>query len=255
MNKHDTHTNLQDKISEIRSRVNDGNPLESLIKELALMQGQFDELATEVRILRGERRLRDILLPEVRAAYKGLDIVKIDAGQPLSEDQGFYSLEYDQQGQAFRWTGPRPIFYFDLHLDRSSPLRMRVVLANGFGARARALRAFCDGAEIPLEKTETPSRTQYSAVLFPREAHGLTRIAFLPTEMFRPGALPGHEDQRVLGVVFREIQVDPTSEQDAQQYLKHCDSRTQLLLSTVSTTGDSTDIPLPPPPVLSGVQS
>lgn len=250
MNDLEMNQALRDRVREIRARINEGSPLESLLEELGRMQGLIEDLAAQVRVLRAQRSLRDLLLPEAQVAFKGINHVRIDAAQPLAESQGFYAMEYDAFGQSFRWTGPRPVFHFDLHLDRSAPLRLRVGLAKGFGARAKSLRAFVDGVELPLESADSPTRTDYAAVLLPREFLGLTRVAFMPTEMFRPAALPGQEDQRVLGVVFRDLSIEPTSQDEADDYLRRCDVVTQIRLATPSATGDGDVLPLPPPPVL-----
>lgn len=233
-----------DQARAIRQRINEGAPLDSLIQELARLQGTVEALATEVRVLRAQHTLRDILLPQAQVAYKGLNSARIDAAMPLRAEQGFYGMEYDSFGQSFRWTGPSPVFHFDLHLDRSGPLCMAILVSAGPNAKARSLRAFSDGVELPLERRATSGGDEYTAVLLPRGILGVTRLAFMPPGMFRP-ASGGQEDLRELGVVFKELVVTPASDDEAQSYLQRCDDITRLRLIAPSAGGDPHVVPLP----------
>ena len=209
----------------IRTRLSDGAPLDSLAQELAALHARIEALSAEVRVLKAQRTLRDALLPQAQVAYRGLSAARVDAGMPLDESNGLYHIEYDGHGHPFRWTGPAPSFHFDLHLDRSGPLRFTLVAGHGVGQTHEPLRAFCDGAELPLEMQEAPDRTEYAAVLLPRETLGLSRLQFLVPTTFKP---PG--DVRTLGVTFKELLIMPTSVEAAQAYLAACDDLTQLLL-------------------------
>ena len=53
--------------------------------------------------------------------------VTIDAIHPAA-DNGFYDIEYEESGWPFRWSGPSRDFSFDLKIDRSAPLRLRIHL-------------------------------------------------------------------------------------------------------------------------------
>lgn len=239
-------TAARDLTRTIRQRISEGAPLDALAQELARQQALLDELAEQLRVLRAQRVLRDVLLPQAQVSYKGLSVARIEAGMPLDTRRGFYSLEYDEHGQPFRWTGPAPSFHFDMHLDRTAPLRFRLVLAAGMGEALNEIRAFCDGAELPLDLQESTRTAEFSAVLLPRESLGLTRLSFMPYEMFQPKS-PGGEttDHRLLGVVFRELTLMPTSDEDAQAYLRSCDDLTQLMLTggAVSLTPATPAIP------------
>lgn len=210
----------------IRLRLSESAPLDSLAQELARLQTGLDALVAEVRSLKAQRQLRDLLLPQAQVLYKGLSVAQIDAGVPLEPRHGFYGIEYDAVGKPYRWTGPGADFHFDLHLDRSAPLRFSMTIAIGLGRSCDELRAFCDGIEIPLVLRELSTVLEFSAVLLPREALGLTRLVFQAVETFQPEG-----DTRQLGVAFRELTVMPTSTEDAQQYLAGCDDLARAALT------------------------
>lgn len=207
---------LQLAAQEIRRRLNDSTPLDSLVLEMAQQQLRLDELTAEVRVLSAQLLMRDLVLPLAAGQYRGNVSVVIDAGMPLDGDAGFYPLEYDDLGQSFRWTGPAPVFRFDLHLDRSGPLEFLLVLNAGSGERPEATRAFCDGAEVPCEANRQEHRLVLTGVLPPREALGLTRLYFQPPQMFSPSEMGTSSDDRVLGLVFRELRVGPLSDDEAR---------------------------------------
>lgn len=218
---------LQLAAQEIRRRLNDSTPLDSLVLEMAQQQLRLEELAAEVRALSAQLLIRDLVLPLSAEQYRGSASVAIDAGMPLDGEAGFYPLEYDDLGQSFRWTGPEPVFRFDLHLDRSGPLEFLLVLNAGSGERPEETRAFCDGAEIPCDASHQEPRLVLSGVLPPREVLGLTRLYFQPPRMFCPSELGTSSDDRVLGLVFRELRVGPLSDDEARLRL----SRRQTLRS------------------------
>lgn len=210
---------LQAAAQDIRRRLNESTPLESLILEMAGQQLRLDQLASEVRVLAAQLLVRDLMLPQAADQYRGNTSAVVDAGMPLDGDAGFYPLEYDDIGQSFRWTGPEPVFRFDLHLDRSAALEFRLVVNAASGLRPEATRAFCDGAEMPCESSLHGHRLELSGVLPPRDVLGLTRIYFQPAQMFRPSELATGSDDRLLGLVFRELRVSALDEEEARRRL------------------------------------
>jgi hypothetical protein len=102
-------TAARDLTRTIRQRISEGAPLDALAQELAQQQTQIDELAEQLRVLRAQRALRDVLLPQAQVSYKGLSVARIEAGMPLDTRRGFYSLEYDEHGQPFRGPDRPPV--------------------------------------------------------------------------------------------------------------------------------------------------
>jgi len=201
----------------IRQRVNASAPLDSLINELARQQGAIDDLVLKLRMLRAQQGLAEVLLPMVDSTAAGLKVARLDAGMPLAVEKGFYAMEYDGSGDPFRWTGPAPVFSFDLHLDRRQPLKLNVHIATGFGEASDEVRAFSDGIELPLLRQPVVGGITCSLVLMPRTSYGITRLSMLARKMFKPDA--ASLDQRTLGVVFRALEVQPADDAEVQTYL------------------------------------
>jgi len=234
--------------NEIRQRINESAPLDSLLQELARLELMIHELTTdmnhlaaEVRAARAQRLVRDVLLPQVSSQYRGFDSARVDAGMPLDDTSGFYPLEYDHLGHPFRWTGPHHTFHFDLHLDRSVPLRFWLSLSASDGEDPAATRAFSDGVELPCEVVDLGDRIELGGVLMPREAGGLTRLYFRPCSMAEAVAPePGGED-RLLGVVFRELRIEPIAEDELHRWLEY------LQAPAAFREGGATASTAPPP--------
>lgn len=222
---------LMPYIEEIKSRINEANVLDSLVNELAAQNMAIKNLSRQLEFLKAQRQIRDILLPQVRQSYQGQQSAKVDAGMPLKMQHGFHKTEYFENGKPYRWTGPEPLFYFDLHLDRTVPLKFTLLsIANDQGTH-EGLRCFTDNIELPLVFREETYGVKYEAVLMPREIIGLTRIGFLVAKTFTPALSADQDtpsDPRTLGLIFREIVVQPATEKEAKDYLSLCDDLTLL---------------------------
>ena len=238
---------VQSRARAIRQRINESTPLDSLVAELARQQVQIEELELQLRAMRAQQVVRDVLLPQAIVTYKGVSVAHVDAGMPLDARRGFYSLEYDGRGRPFRWTGPSPSFYFDIHLDRSAPLQFTLSLASGLGEASDEVRAFCDGAELVCQRHDLSDATEWTGILYPREALGLTRLTFLPRQMFSPAASGGDEaDLRTLGVVFRELHVMAISDAEALTQLR-ADERQVAPMTSGAMNDPSLIAPMPAP--------
>lgn len=220
---------LERFVQEVRANLDESQVLESLIKELALHKLELAEFKRELAVIRAHQRMRDILLPRAKEEYSGRKQAAIDAGMPLGAEQGFYALEYDGRGRPFRWTGPGRVFHFDLHLDRSTPLRFTLHLAPWCEKYARGLRCFSDGVEIPLVKQPCNWAVEYGAVLLPREVLGVTRIEFLVAKTFSPALLSADAaaDKRQLGVVFLDLTASEADDGQVNAYLEEADQLRQ----------------------------
>lgn len=206
---------VQERARSIRRQLDERAPLESLAEELAELHLKLDDVVQQVRRLRASRAVEDLLLPEAAVLYKGVSHARVDAGMPLDPGAGFHRLEYDAQGRTYRWTGPAPVFHFDLHLDRTTPLHLELRLLPSVGSNM--VRLFCDGAEVPCRRIEHPDHFLFEAVLLPRAALGLTRLHFVAERVEVYGEESG--DGRMLGVVFRDLDLAPTTEEAAREFL------------------------------------
>jgi hypothetical protein len=164
---------------------------------------------------------RDLLLPEAKQRYAGRRSISIDAGMPIRDDQGFYELEYDGKGQPYRWAGPKRTFYFDLHVDRTEPLDIKLQLGNHPVATGEGLRCFSDNVEIPLVRRVSESFINFEAVLPPREILGLTRLLFVARRSFTPSQHDGWtSDTRRLSVLFYRLSVAQSNPVSQQNYVQ-----------------------------------
>ncbi len=217
-------TKLAAYVDEITMRLDENSIVESLVRELALQKLSQDELIKNLTSIKAYMTMRDILLPEALARYEGLRQIKIDVAMPIKPDKGFYGIEYTDKGLPFRWTGPENAFFFDLHLCRTTPLKLSLRLARWGTAPSNRIRCFSDNKEIPLVKKVTSLLIEYSGVLLPRESLGVTRLEFLVAKMFRPN--PADDASPLLGVVFHNFTVDPATEQEVEECLDMCDTLT-----------------------------
>ena len=226
---------LKDKIApfvaEIRSRLDDNQIVDSLIRELAMARLTAAEIQRDLTMVKAHQRTRDILLPQARMEFLGVRSAHVDAGMPLQEASGFYSIEYASNGRPYRWTGPDRQFQFDLHLDRTLPLQFLLHLASWGPATTRRLRCFADGIEIPLVHRPCAWAVECAGLLLPREVLGLTRIEFVCAETFQPATQSATHsaagDQRALGVIFLDLLVDAADAAFTDAYLEESDILTR----------------------------
>ncbi|MGZ8252639.1 MAG: hypothetical protein ACXWT7_09860 [Methylophilaceae bacterium] len=211
-------------VDEITARLDENSIVESLVKELAIQRLTQDELVRNLTSMKAYMTMRDILLPEAIARYEGIRQIKIDAAMPIKPDKGFYGIEHTDKGLPFRWTGPENSFFFDLHLCRTTPLKFSLSLARWGTAPSNKIRCFSDNKEIPLTKKLTSLLIEYSGVLLPREALGVTRLEFSVAKMFKPN--PADNLSPLLGVVFDNFTVDPATEREVEECLDMCDALT-----------------------------
>lgn len=226
---------------EIRRSIDERSPLDSLAAELAKLRMELDQVGKALRSLQAQRAMSDVLLPEARLLYQGVSHARVDAGMLLSPQQGFYNLEYDSRGRTYRWTGPRARFHIDLHVDRSGPLKLTLRLGPSQGCNDA--RVYCDGSEVVTTLHEDDDGFVLEGMLMPRAAQGLTRIHGVPLRMEALGEQNG--DARLLGVVFRALEVSPVSAEAAREFLaEHDDAQ---LPSVLSEGTDAADEPSSPP--------
>jgi len=215
-----TKEKVQAVTAELRALINENNVLNSLLELLASQHARVESLEREVSKLRARMHVRDVLLPEARQRYAGRTTITVDAGLPLRKDQGLYELEYDQLGHPYRWAGPERSFHFDLHLDRTVPLELRIRLGKHPIGTGEGLRCFSDDVELPLVRGPSIAFVEFTAVLLPREILGATRLNFVAAQSFVPKLAEGEAgDSRTLCVLFYELKVAPAAEGADLRYL------------------------------------
>lgn len=120
--------------------------------------------------------------------------------------RGFFSTEIDQEGRQYTWTseGVRVVVPY---LDRSQPHELAVTLAAGRadGAPLPTITPAVDGvagAPVEIPNTFTTFRVAIPAT-------GSTRAVV--TLRVNPTFDPGPHDERMLGVIVRELRLTPAS--------------------------------------------
>lgn len=175
---------------------------ETLLQEL---RAEVAQLA--LRLQACERALADNGI----AVKPGLpQVVEIDAGQPLTAEDGFYPVERNARGLSFRWTGPDAAFSFGVAIDRSVPRLVTLVCLNALEPEHFArLRCEADGAAVDCRYVSEPPLHRVLAELPARGGDGPTRLTFILHDVSSPrDHNPESTDQRLLGVAFHSLRVE-----------------------------------------------
>lgn len=206
---------LDSDISTVISRL-DRTTTESLLISFAteILRVQHHLSAMHARIIAMEvgASLRDSI-PGATEGGNGTDLprlITIEASFALSAEAGFYCLEYDNHGTPYRWTGPEPLFFFELLLDRSTFLNVHLrYLRLQVPAVGNAIRCYVDGKEVESIVTEKDGEFEISSMIPPREVSGATIIMFDCSRVQSPSEQGQSEDTRRLGLAFRWLKIAP----------------------------------------------
>lgn len=227
MSDEDKAVRLKALAREIRDELGENNVLDALARELAAQRLAQAELEQELAVLEREleavrlvQKSRDILLPQARAQYAGRRKAAIEAGMPMPADRGFYGLERDGVGNPFRWTGPTPSFHFDVHLDRTVPLRFVLQMPMWGAEHANGLRAVSDDMTLPLLRRPGNRVLDFEGMLLPREALGVTRLTFIADHVSTVAAESEDHAARQLGVPFLRLTISEASQTEFADWLK-----------------------------------
>lgn len=193
---------LMPYVTELRSRIDERRPLDALVEELGAQKAAMQELRQSMAAVKALIKARDLWLPDLKPRYVGIREIRIDADMPMSSEMGFHALEHDAENGAFRWTGPEPSFYFDLHLDRSAALEFRLRLAVIGSSASNDVSCRTDGAEVLLTRQTDGASVEFSGRLWSRAAIGATRLEFVAQRTFKPAT-----GKRTLGVAFQRLRV------------------------------------------------
>ena len=140
--------------------------------------------------------------------------VPIARGEALAADcyfspfNGFYPLEVEPSGSAFRWTGPTHEFQFDLAFDRTQAACFQLGLRGGVQpSQCEGIFLIADGVHIPVEVSLDNAGYTISFELPPAPFSEITRLVFVVPRVFRPADSDGGTDLRMLGVCFVHLKL------------------------------------------------
>ena len=184
--------------------------VDAIADEICDLHAHVDRIAEQLRLLPLYQSFseRMDLLEEAGVGQVQLpQRLTIEASHLFVTDHGFYTLEYDSSGRAYRWTGPRRDFYFVVYVDRSVPLRLELEIFRMVDRRLQSdIVLLADGVPMPLHLDTARDCIVGRAVL---PVHSRTRatslIFVVPCVLPEPKGL----DARHLGVAFRELRIRP----------------------------------------------
>jgi len=179
-----------------------------LIEEFGRLHREVAALKRELAALSAYQAAHDrqlVIDAAVRKIFYMPRVVSIEADQNLRSQDGFYPLERTSDGMPFRWTGPSPQFSFDLFVDRSSFVELRLDALNCIDFEVQGnIALFVDGESVPTQVERDGLRIGVTAVLPPRSGNDTTNLVFaLPAALVPPGP----EDTRALGLAFSRLRV------------------------------------------------
>ena len=199
---------LKNKLNaEHSDRVVDG-----VLNELAGLQLSVENIEFQLKVITSHLLMPDRLLPgcAVSGTQAGTRL-EIDAEFPLPTEQGFYPLEYNNNGVPFRWTGPGAFFYFDVFVQRQQKSKLELQVINTIlDKNVDNLRCFVDNVEVSLSHHRAKKLYSFQGVIPAFPSSGSSRISFLiPNPVKTSDVYPETGDNRVVGVAFSKLIVQP----------------------------------------------
>jgi hypothetical protein len=200
--------------AEILARLDRSSPdnlLAALTEELARLHEANQAAFARIAALEIFQTISDQVLDSDPSVTSELaQSLCVDAAFSLNADNGFYRLEYDSHGAAYRWTGPEPTFYFELLLDRSSPAFLSLRFLKIFMAPSpeKVLRCFVDGQPVVVQTRPIDGEFELNAVIPQRKTKGGSVISFLCPSVQSPQTAGVSQDRRRLGLAFRWLKIE-----------------------------------------------
>lgn len=179
-----------------------------LIEEFRTLNREVAALKRELAATSDYQAMRDrLLVIETTAAkIRRLPrVVVIEADQNLRFQDGFYALERTSDGIPFRWTGPAPQFSFDIFIDRTSTVQVKLEALSCIDFDVQKnVSLLADGESVPVAVERVESGLEITAILPPRDGNEGTNLVFVLPAALTP---PDSDDTRTLGFAFSRIGV------------------------------------------------
>ena len=208
-------------INAVLARMDRSSPdklLASLAAEIVRLSRESADLAARLAALEQLQAASDRLLPAGggEAADELPKNLLVEASHALLDGGGFYPLEFDAQGNSYRWTGPGPQFGLSLFIDRQHGARFRLAFSR-FAAQASPsyLRCLVDGRPAEITVHNVASGFEIGGVLPARAGGGATHLAFVVPAMASAAQLGQAGDNRPLGLCFQKLTLRANPAPDA----------------------------------------
>jgi hypothetical protein len=206
---------LDTDIATILARLDRSNPdalLKSIAAELLRLNNVCLGLVARMHAFEITQTISDQIASSVEGkTFAALPpAVVIEAAFSLSAEAGFHHLEYDSRGVPFRWTGPEPVFFVEVLVDRTAPATMRMRYSQIYSLEGGyAVQCFVDGEEIETSLMEVDGEYEVHGLLPARELVGGTVVSFVSPSVATPSLITQSQDGRQVGLAFRWLRIDP----------------------------------------------
>lgn len=207
------HLKFDSDAATILARLDRSSPdalLASLGAELLRLHEAYAAMSARLNALEVTQSLQDKVLEaeQLHQLSELPNALSIEASFALPASAGFYALEYDNVGNPFRWTGPDPVFHFEIMLNRTGPANLCMRYMRLFAALSnQKVRCYVDGDEIETEHWAIDSECEVRGLIPPREGPGATVVMFVCPRVASPADLHVSEETRKLGLAFRWLKI------------------------------------------------
>lgn len=210
MSQSSTVPELAPQVAAVLARFDRSSPeklLASLATEILRLSQEQADLAARLQAVEHLQAAADRLLPAAEAGDLP-QAVEIDATHAMLESSGFYPLEFDAAGAAYRWTGPAAQFSLNFFIDRRQGGRFSLSFAR-FAAKTSPsfMRCLLDGKPAEFTVHEQRGGYEISGVLPAREGGGASVLSFICPATASPAQLGVSADTRQLGLSFQKLVV------------------------------------------------
>ncbi|MEQ1779744.1 MAG: hypothetical protein ABMA14_00170 [Hyphomonadaceae bacterium] len=205
------HTSYAMELKRLEEALEDGRNRQTfvarLIRELAEVRVAISRIEARQELL-SDMLAAGSLADEPAAAFSDADLpkeLKISADHKLDADAGFYWLEHNGEGVAFRWTGPNTVFEFGLVVSRAAPMLIKIEMMSTVDDKnIDEAQCFVDGKRVDVSSARDENGAGFvlQCIAPPRSRPGLTAL-----KVYTPYVRSASGDDRAIGVAFSSLSV------------------------------------------------
>ena len=187
----------------------DGRRMAALEDELRRLREEHAEMRAQLAAIAATERFRDVILQRHPALPNPLPVAAaLDARDFIEQGEGFYYLEANPDGPAYRWTGPGHTARVTFLVDRTRPLMVTLGLVSPgrHAAGEDRITVEADGVTYGTEPVEGSGIVLRAGPIPPRATPGATELVVYTPVLFSPESV---EDHRRLGIAISRIEVAP----------------------------------------------